>query len=360
MFCLLLATVSRGDALDEAVRSLAKKVSARLTAADAPRVTARNISSLSNVEVGRTKSGLERALRRATARATQTVDVRITISENQRGFLLVAETLRDNDRGVDIAVYRPEIAERTTRSVLEKRLLWEQESPILDVAIVDDKMIVLEPATIVVYARKSTTWDRADSRALDMVGTVRDPRGRLQVSDGSITAWLPGFVCRGSWMPSLDISCESGDPAFPLSGESVKFTMGRDTLEFGDWPPFYSYARIGALQLLAEADTRTHVYESGKTLVYTFSAWGSDFTIPENGCAANRFVLATSSADRDAPDTLTSFEFVDRKPVPASDPISFPGPITALWPAGSGVTAIARNLASGQYAAYSITIDCGL
>ena len=148
LFCLLFASVSRGETLDEAVRDLAKKVSARLAPAEAPRVTARNLSPLGTGEVAKARATLERAIRRPAARPAQPVDVIFTVSQNLRGYLLIAELQRNNERMVDMIEYRPTPVVRSTRAALEKRLLWEQDAPMLDLAILGDRMIVLEPDAI--------------------------------------------------------------------------------------------------------------------------------------------------------------------------------------------------------------------
>ena len=362
LFYLLFASLSRGETLDEAARELARRVNARLAPAEAPRVTARNLSPLGTSEVAKARATLERAIRRPVARPAQPVDLIFTVSQNLHGFLLIAELQRNNERMADMVEYRPAPVARSTRAALEKRLLWEQDAPMLDLAIAGDKMIVLEPDAIAIYARHSPGWEFVESKALQQAAAVRDPRGRLVFAESSVSIFLEGTVCRGSWTPALDLNCESGDVGFAQAGEQLRFTTARNTLEAAGWPPFFSYARLDEqsrpLYLVAELDGRTHVYDADKHLAWSFAAWGSDFVTPDSGCASGRQVLATGATDRDSGDSLTAFEFVDRKPAQVSDPAEFPGPIVALWPTANGALAIAHNLATGRYAAYSITIDC--
>jgi hypothetical protein len=41
-----------------------------------------------------------------------------------------------------------------------------------------------------------------------------------------------------------------------------------------------------------------------------------------------------------------------------SEPVSFPGPVIALWTARSEAFAISRDLRTGRYAAFSLGIVC--
>jgi len=360
---LLATAFCCGDTLDDAARSLARKISVRFVPGEAPHVTARNLSNLGLREFTKARAAFERSLRRPAKTSSHAVEVTFTISQNLSEYLLVAQLQRSGDNLVEMIPYRPLPVEHTSKIVLDRRLLWEQENPILDAAVMDDRMLILEPASLNLYARHGSGWEPLDVRALGTGMAVRDPRGRLQVSEGAVTIHLPGVTCRGAWMPALDVHCEPGDEEFALSGEPVKFTAGRNTLAAAGWPLFFSYGRIvetsKPVYLLSEMDGRTHLYDAERRPAGVFDSWGSDFTIAESGCGAARDILVSSAADRDTNDSLADFEIVDRKPVQTSDPIEFPGPITALWPAPDGALAVAHNLNSGRYSAYSMQIACG-
>lgn len=338
--CALLACVpGSAQTLDEAVRALAKKVMSRLTPADVPRVTARSLSSLGAVEAAQAKTVFERAIRRPMPRSPLPLDVTLTLSQSIRGYLLVADFERNGERVAEMVEYHPSPTARQLRAVLDKQLLWEQDVPMLDVAVDGDRMFVLEPAALVSYSRRAGRWERLEARTLESAAVVRDPRGRLEVTGGSPSVFLPGQEER-----------------FTLSGSSVKFSTGRNTLEAEGWPPFFSYARVDDLHLFAETDGRLHAYDPDRRTVGVFEAWGSDIVATGSACGA---VLASSANDRDSSDTLTAFSIVDRKPVAASDPLQFSGAITSLWPMPGGAIAITRQPAPGKYAAYSVTIRCG-
>jgi hypothetical protein len=188
-FCLLLALVASGETLDEAVHTLARKVAARLTPADSPRVVLHNLSTLGGSDAGRARAILQRALRSASSRAGQPVDVTFTVSQNVRGYLLIAELERGGDRVQEMQPWQADApAQHGMRSAVTARVLWEQDSPMLDVAVNGDRLFILEPAAVVTYLRGAAGWERPDSHVLEGAPVVRDPRGRLQVTADSVAA----------------------------------------------------------------------------------------------------------------------------------------------------------------------------
>ena len=351
-----------GETLDEAVHSLAKKISARLAPADAPRVTARNLSSISTAELTRARTTFEQGLRRSHSRTPQPVEIALTISENLQGYLLIAELQRGDERIVEISQFQPDPVARASRVLLESRLIFEQESPILDIALSGDRMLILEPSSVGLRAQRGPRWEHLDARPLASIPVVRDPRGKLIVSDAAFTAYLPGSTCRGDWTPALEVHCEAGSAEFMLNGVTVKFTPARNTLEMFGRPASFSYAlvqdRSGVIYAVAETDGRTHIFNTLNEPTGIVENVGADFIIAENGCGAGSELLLTSNSDRSANDTIVDYEMIDRKPVRTSDPIEFGGPVTALWPFKGGALAVVHNLASGKYAAYQIAIAC--
>ena len=351
LLCLLLDGLCGAQTLDEAVRSLAKKVTARLPAGEVARVaTVRNLSSLGNAEATRARAVFARALRQPNARPGKPVDVAFTISHNAAGLLLVAEIERGDDRQVEMVEYRaPAAAMHSLHAVLEKRLIREQDGVMLDVAMAGDSMLVLEPTEVVVYARRASGWERTETNPLDGAVAVRDPRGRLEVNGDEFTAFLPGLVCHG-------VHCESG-------GKDIRFTAARNTMQLEDWPPVFSLAQVEErgrpFYLTAELDGRTHMYDAARRPVGALDSWGDDFAAIANGCGTGPVILASSASARDAADSVAAFNLVDRKPMQIGDPAEFEGPVTALWSSASGALAIARDLATGHYAAYTLTLNCG-
>ncbi|MGA8100586.1 MAG: hypothetical protein WB869_00445, partial [Candidatus Acidiferrales bacterium] len=59
--------------------------------------------------------------------------------------------------------------------------------------------------------------------------------------------------------------------------------------------------------------------------------------------------------------TIQLYQIGDRQAVAVGQPISFAGPVRALWAASGGdsARAISQNLQTGAYEASSISISCG-
>jgi hypothetical protein len=361
-FCLLLASAASGESLDDAVHALARKVVSQFESNPTPHVTLRNISSLDNTVAGRARTLLERALHSASTRSGPDVEITLTVSQNIGGYLLIAEYERNGDRIQEMEPWQPdEPAPHAMRSSINARLLWEQDSPMLDLAVLGDRMFILEPAALVIYMRGAAGWERPDSHALDNAPVERDPRGRLQVSGDSFVASLPGVTCHAAWNPAFEAQCAAPSAPFPVANEQARFSAGRNTLELEGWPSAFSFAAVDQhgrpLYLAAEADDRAHIYNSDRKPRGEIDSWGDDFVAVANGCASGE-ILATAPGDRASSDSLTAFDPSGAQPVAVSEPVDLPGPVLALWPADNGALAIVRNLVSGQYAAYSVGIDC--
>ncbi len=143
---VLIGWYARAESLDDAARALAKKVQTRLGPTEAARVTSRNLSSLLRpAKRAKAQAAFERALARRIRNATP-VDVLLTLSEDVRGYLLAAEIRRESGTEVELVEFRMDPAPTPARLelVMEKKLIWQQAEPILDVAVVAGQMLVLD------------------------------------------------------------------------------------------------------------------------------------------------------------------------------------------------------------------------
>ena len=330
-FCLLLACVVSAETMDEAVHALAHRMAARLGANGTPHIALHNMSSLGGNDAGNVRAGFEGALRSDMDHSGPPVEITLTVSQDIRGYLLVAEWERDGERIEDMEPWQPDApAAHAMHTTVSARIVWEQDTPMLDLAMTGERMLILEPSAIVIYARGATGWERPDSHALDPAPVERDPRGRLDVNADAFTAYLPGVTCRGTWDPEFSAQCEEGSTTFALAGRQVRLTPGRNTLET----------------------------PKGVVIAPPVDGWGDDFLGIIAGCASGE-ILATAAGDRATPDSVTAFQLIDSQPVRMSEPADLPGPVLALWPAEKGALAVVRNLATGRYAAYDIGVDCG-
>jgi hypothetical protein len=318
-----LCSIAWGETLEDAARALAQKVVTYLAPGEIAQVSSRNLTSLGAADAAKAQAAFERALRRRV-RKPMPVPVTLTISENLKGLLLVAQVAS----AVEMVGFRPERPAAPARAAIaiDKKLLWEQDPPILDVAVMGDDMLVLDTDGVTHYAHRQ----RMDAKPAPV--TVRDPRGRLRVDGDAVAVHLPGTTCTGVWRPVLVLGCEPGGI----------FAAGRNTLISGA----YSETQIGSEYLAAEQDGRTHVYDAEKKPQAVFEEWGSDFTVV-SACEKPR-ILAESNG------SVALYDVVNHAPVRVSDSVELPGPVTALWPS----LAVVKNLSTGRYEAYGLTVDC--
>jgi hypothetical protein len=313
MACAAALAAAVNDVPEDAARALAKVVAARLGPNETAHVTTRNVSSLGRADAMRLQAAFEQAIRKRV-RNPVTIEITLTISENIRGFLLVTDLKREEERLVDMQPFQlqPQPAPPRPAMTLNKKLLWEQASPVLDVALMGEQMLVLDTTGVTRYERRDGKWLALESAGAPSTG--RDPRGRINV-DGTATPF-----------------------------EQTE-------------PQLFSEARIGSLRVAAETDGRTRIFDANGTVTQTIDDWGSDVATI-NTCAGPR-VAASGPGDRESTDTITLYELAQGAPVKSTTPIEFPGPVTALWPSANGAMVVARNLSTHTYEAYALTADCG-
>lgn len=360
---VLLTPFIAADA-NGAARELARTV-ATAVAHEAVTVSLKNLSSLSPADAAEIRREFESELK---APGPPAAEVQLSISENLAEFLLVAEIRRNGERQVLLeswprtpAASAPQ--NNPARVTLEKKLMWEQDQPILDAAKTDGAMLLLDPTRVLLV--------RGDERQSAPIPVThpwpRDIRGRLSVSDTAFTAYLPGAICRGSTEPRLSLVClDSQDPWLLAPGAIATFAPDRNLfaghidVEPGgarNLPPFYSAAPAGGAWIFAAADGRAQAYTSNWEPAAGIDQWGSDIAAIQTPCGVR--ILATRPSSLAAPDAIQPYELTDASPTLAGPAVEFSGPITALWSAGSSATAVSRDLQTGRYAAFILAPTCG-
>ncbi len=341
-----MAAFSRGDALDDVVGQWAKKISAHLAADEIAHITWNEAGSLDTRTSGyldRAKTLLARALQRRI-RNPKPVEVSARLSQNLKGYLFIAELHRENETAVEMAnVPRPPATSAMPAILsLDRQLVWEQDAPILDVLTNGDQMLVLDTQSVTRYEQRDLKWQKAAVTLLD-IPAVRDPRGRLTVTEDSVVAEVPGSICHGTWKQTVELECQRGG----------RFTAGRNTIEEEGWPAYFNHAEIGEDHVVAEVDGRTHVYDGARKQMGVANAW-NDFALALSPCADAKIIGSDAASN-----TLAAFELVNHIPIRVSDSTEVSGPVTALWPAGSTALAVVRNKNTNRYEAYSIGVACG-
>ena len=140
-----LAALCSAQDLNSSARELARRVGRQ----DIASLTVRNISSLSEMETAEVKRAIETELR-TRLQKPDGANVIITLSEDMRQYLWVAEIQRGEERDVVMwNVARPVAAVGAQIPfTIDKKLVWEQENPILDVTVAGSLLIVLDPAVV--------------------------------------------------------------------------------------------------------------------------------------------------------------------------------------------------------------------
>jgi len=364
--------------LNGAARELARKTVALAGKGEAVAVTWRDLSSLGSAALGQARGAFEAGLRDAGGRVSENVaaaEAQVTLAENQSQYLLVEEIRRGDDRQVWIAGWSRSAPAAASAGpvMLETRLVWEQQEQMLDAAVDGDRMLVLSPTRLVEYARVNGAWQ---GRAVHAIATgrpwPRDARGRLY--GFTLRIRLPGAACASG--DGSAVACAPSDEPWTLdSGRSLllatfaasrNYFDGRVVTQEGvrkTVPPFYSAAAADdggrPVWLLATVDGGTQMFDASLDPIGAVAAWGSDIAGTDVRCGGRTVVLATRPGDGRDPDAIRAYAIVNRAVVAMGAPAEFPGPVTALWPAGGGAMAIVRNAATGQYQAYAVTVACG-
>jgi len=363
-------------------QGFADKIVARVQSRSAVTLTIKNISSLSNAAVADAQHIIEAQLRARGVRLVEpdraVEEARITFSENSRGYLWVAEIGHDESWDVVMMPVAAATSERGSSTFVLRRVpMIAQPEPILDVDG-DERsgLLVLSGDRLTLHSSQSGRRTAGQNVAImHQHPFPRDLRGRVVLSrDGSYVAHLPGVVCNGVTQPQLTANCQETDDPWPLSfdppmsgffGASRNFFTGALVpAQEGKLPPFYTATSLvqptGVTWLFSGVDGVTRLV--GMTgLVGSIPGWGSDLAVLRSNCGSGTQVIVSRASDLNAPDGIQAYEVLNREPSEAGVPLEFAGPITALWTVASDAsraTAVARNLKTGVYEAFSISVAC--
>ncbi len=350
---LWLAALACAQDLESAAREFASKIEAAAERQEINSLSVRNASSLTEAETAQVSRVLEREIRiRPSRPGAERSAVQVTLSENVQSYLWVA-AIGDGAKQevVMLSLARPPAPATAPAALsIRKKLLWEQEKPILDAAVSGAYLVVLDTASVSFYI------DRQLAQSLPIPSAThrsRDPRGRLSIDAGSFRAFLADGVCNGTLAPAAGMVCAESNTGLWALG-------GRNYFNEPGLPPYFSSAALEPGKVLAGLDGRARLYDSALRETGQWGGWGSDIASVETGCGGPRAVLASRPGDSSEPDAVQLYTIGARGPAPAGEPATFSGPVTALWPENQPgqAVAIARNPETGRYAAYSLAIIC--
>lgn len=313
--------------------------------------------------------------------------IHVSLSGDLRNYIWVAEIHQGTNPPAVVmtSLPRPDAPipmRETAGLMLRKTLLWSQQDPILDAAVLEGSpahLVVLDPTQVALYRFQDSRWQPEQSLPITHTRPwPRDLRGRLVLRhDHLFDAHLPGVFCRSSTNSPLTLNCYPSDDPWPLGGDQFSLSafytparnyftgalapgLGKQTTV----PAFYSAALLPrekyTLGLFAAVDGQLHLLDGITDRAAGKLGWGSDIAGVKSNCGSGWQVLATRSGDGPS-DAVRAYEFPDREPVAVSQPVDFAGSITALWAESSASSAVAvsNNAESGRYEAFRLTITCG-
>jgi hypothetical protein len=159
----------------------------------------------------------------------------------------------------------------------------------------------------------------------------------------------------------VSMTCADSPGPWPLDGGSgAELAASRNYFSEPRLAPFFSTATLAGMRLVGGLDGRVRIYDGTLREIGQVAGWGSDIAALESGCRTERVALASKPGDVGDADSVQAFDVTAQGAGAISDPVTFSGPVTALWPAGrpGEAIAIARNAETARYAAYSLAITC--
>jgi len=378
-----IAPVARAsEDLNGAARELARKTAGFGNRGEPISVGWRNLSSLGSSELAQARATFEAALQEAGGRISSIapVGVRITLSETPSQYMLVEEAQNGDDRRVWIASWKRTgpLKVAAPGVSLDRKLAWEQDEQILDVAFPGTAMLVLSPSHVTLYTRPNGAWEKRQSLALPAGKPwPRDLRGHLRLTASGFHAALPGLACSGAVDPALTLTCQAGDQPWILESGSramllANFAAGRNyfdgrvvtqTGQTKQLGPFFSAAAVeeqgSPIWLAAMLDGHVQIFNAAFDPAGSLAGWGSDIAGTSAHCGGGAQILAARPGDGSEPDSVQAFAIVEHAASPLTAPVSMTGPVAALWPSSpTAVVAVVRDSVSGKYAAYVLTVVC--
>jgi hypothetical protein len=402
----LPSSLSASD-LGDTARQLAHKIAAA-TGPGAFALEVTNRSSLDEKSVREVRSALEAELHVEgvhTAKTEQALGaVEVVLSESLREYVWTADVVIGSDEKKVALVSLPRSTTGTPFTaampiVLKMNLLFAQEQPMLDAALVEmpggSRLLVLDEGMVAIYRQQGTKtagrWELEASLPIAHSRTFpRDLRGRLLLRrDHLFDVNLPGTFCRtnSSAAAPLTLTCNETDdltyndpwPLTPDDGGVRAFFAPKRNFFTGalspgigkvsNVPSFYSAAALPrssyTLWVFVAVDGSLHLVDGMTDQLIRGVKWGSDLAAVHSSCGTGTQLLVSESqnlghgdAERDG---LRAFEIPDRDPVAASAAVEFDGRIVALWPetSGNGAAAIVKRKDTGWYEAYRVSISCG-
>jgi hypothetical protein len=289
--------------------------------------------------------------------------LRLALSANPRGLLLIAEVVSNDARQVIMAPWgRPNAGAPRPEMRIQMTPIVEQSEPILDVWMADSglDLVLLGPNKVTAMHLTNGKWVPNGQATLAVARpTPRDDRGKLQSVGGSFRVFIPGTTCSSPMGSQLLFSCGPTNDSWVLNpGDSplaAHWVNDRNVLASDSVRQAFYTAAGG---WLASSDGK--IQNQAGDAVSGTEGWGSDLASVGNPCGPGSVALVTASGDTSGHDQIQAFALASEPPVALSAAIALSGPVTALWRAerSTQATLVTRNLQTGNYEASRLSLAC--
>jgi len=380
--CLSLALVFaftpiqlRADSLEDAARALARKAASSLHGASVT-CEIRNLSSLRGKEFSNLSAVFHDELQQRGAKvlaADAAASVVLTVTENASSYLGVVQIQRKENSDTIMEPLGPidgaRVAELMYNLVVHKEFLFSQDAPMMDVLLAGDDRHAhtLGPHEINSYELQGDRWVLTETeRLFANPSSIRELRGFLYLDNDTEVAYLSREPCRISPIGGKVGNCEKYRETMPIRSVRAGVLAGK---KMGPW---FSMAQLGPAEatrlVVTGQDGLARLYEEGSDPVSVFPGWGSEIASIHSGCGHGWQLLVTGTGDWTHTDTIQAMEILERQALPVSSPIQLEGAVIAMHSpaartlneasANAEAVAIVRNLQTGRYEAYRISITC--
>jgi hypothetical protein len=327
--------VVRSSTLEDSAKELARKIAAALPAGQNVSCEIRNISSLKPGEAARIEQALKAELEERGIRLTSeeaAITVVVMLSENFKEHVWTGEIRRGDASQVVLIDVEPSLENRASSNgmpvTIRSEKIWEGREHILDAATMNSSdggslLLLLTVNGVLITKNGTDASPRFSFQPIQAV--LRDPAGTLTQAGNEVTATMPQQTCIFSLDPDGLSQCR------PAKGPPT----GRDydTLQ----------------QLIPPAPPHPE--------------WGSQIQEIQSRCGSGAQFLVTGPGDYTQTDFIQLFgpDLTQHRPTgkPLSNQLAFAGPVMDLHADGTGARAVVRNLETGSYEAYRISIECG-
>jgi len=330
-----LPSLARPATLEDSAKELAREIAVALPPQENVSYEIRNISSLQPGEVARIEQSLKAELQESGVRLTSSgaeITVVVTLSENIKNLVWTGEIHKgDASQVVLIAPERSSENRAFSKAMpvtIRSEKFWEGPERILDAGEVSNGagkswLVLLLQDGLRIQDKQTGSASKIEITSVQSAS--RDPWGNLNFDPvgNTIAFFLSPRVCTMN-LETPDLSgCATaeGTSAGPLPR---RFPVMFDLSPPGSPPP-------------------------GKGTVIEMR--------PVCG-GASQF-LATGARDYTQTDSVQVFQTESTGAVAVSTELDFPGPITALHAIAETPRAVVRNLATGNYEAYRLSLSCG-